>query len=162
MRKVLGSFLLILVSAVSAWAHDYHVSLAEAKWNSQSQRYEVALKVFTDDLQAALSRKTGKEVKLKNSPETQAQIEQYLKQHFWLEVKNGIKHTGTVIGFEEEADVTWIYFEIKAPAARQFRWHNSVFVEQYPDQVNILNLSVNNKMHSLLFKKDEETKQVNL
>ncbi|RYY10842.1 MAG: hypothetical protein EOO36_19930, partial [Cytophagaceae bacterium] len=50
------SLLLLLVPLLALTRHTYHSSILELRINPQQQQVELALKVFTDDLENALSR----------------------------------------------------------------------------------------------------------
>ena len=55
LRKQLLLFLLLLTVSLTAWAHAYHASIMDVRYNAQKQQLEIALKVFTDDFEKALS-----------------------------------------------------------------------------------------------------------
>lgn len=53
-----------MLLSVAAWAHTYHASIMEVRFNPEKQRLEIALKVFTDDLEKGLAQNQPKPVTL--------------------------------------------------------------------------------------------------
>jgi len=124
-----------------AKAHPFYVSIATINYNTETSALEVTLKVFTDDLETSikgLTEKTlnlGFENELKNATDL---LEKYCNETFKISVseKNPI-----FIGFETEADVTYLFFElenVKPPI--NLNVSCSFLTETYEDQVTIFNL----------------------
>ncbi|MDZ7847458.1 MAG: DUF6702 family protein [Owenweeksia sp.] len=46
--------LLIFLAITGLAKHDFHVSITNAEWHAPSQHLQISMKLFTDDLEAAL------------------------------------------------------------------------------------------------------------
>lgn len=147
-------FLLSWFTHTTTTAHDFHSSLAQVQYNPQTQSFEVSLRVFTDDLELALARMSGKErVVVEVNSTADPLIEQYLKQHFALLNAQKQRQLATFVGKELETDVTWIYVEIPMPEnTAGIGIQNSVLTEIFDDQVNIVNFRYGNVDRTFLFK----------
>lgn len=158
--KKLRIFLLIFSLFFTTWktqAHPYHLSLAEVKYNAKSQSLEIALKIFTDDLEKTLSISAKKPVEMKQTPEIKKQLETYLKQNFRLENAAKQVYLQRFLGHEMEADAQWLYLEIpvKLQDLKQAKFRNQVLLEVYNDQMNLMNLDLNGQKKTLIFKEGE-------
>jgi hypothetical protein len=103
---VLPVVLLLVVAALPAGAHPYHASLAEAEFNPDTGRLEVALEVVVSDFERALPRGAGVE-----SAGADAAIARYLEERFLLTCL-GTAATLSWVGKELELRNAWLYFEL--------------------------------------------------
>ncbi len=92
--------------------HPFYVGVAEVAYDQEDQRVEVAVKLFTDDLERALREAYDAPVLnisgVEENPTTDSLIHQYLDHHFQLRIHNKqipLKY----LGKEANADATWIY-----------------------------------------------------
>ncbi|HEY4652283.1 MAG TPA: DUF6702 family protein [Pontibacter sp.] len=140
-----------LLGSFSASAHDYHASITDIKFNPRTQSLQVAVKVFTDDLENALSKRSKSKVSYDAGSAT-----------IKFELTKGKPLKQQFIGSEEEADVVWLYFEVPVQSASlsQLYIENAVLTELFNDQMNIVNLDYNGKMHSMLMQKSETGKKL--
>lgn len=152
-------FLLIVfwvVSISGAQAHPYHVSIAELRYNPKNQMLEIALKVFTDDLEKTLSETAKKPVTLSQNTEVKNQLAAYLMKAFQVENAQKQVLPQRFIGFETEADAQWLYLEIPVnlESLKQIKLRNQILLETYSDQMNLVNLTINGQKKTLIFKED--------
>lgn len=144
-------------SAVAAALHKFHVSVAQIEFNEKEQAVEIVLRVFTDDLENALSQHAKRPIKL--DPATAnadkqlgAMIMAYLRASFAMKSKTGHPIRFSWVGWEGQADMCWLYIEGKLPgglAGAQLR--NKIFCELFDDQINIVNAKIQNKQIGLMF-----------
>src|SRR5688500_14334850 len=82
-------WLMLLVCVLGAFskaeAHPYHISVAEIKYNPKTQSLEIALKLFTDDLEETLSKLAGKPV-LVTDVAAPKLLEAYFQKNFLVEL----------------------------------------------------------------------------
>lgn len=157
----LGAFLLVLVAA--AGAHAYHASIMEARLNPGKQQLEVALKVFTDDLETALSSGQPRRVSLAETPAAQLNslLAGYLRRTVAVGTKPGEALPLSYLGQQVEKDAHWLYFSVKLPAtARGLTLRHRLLLEQFPDQMNIVNLEAGGKKQSALFRDGNEEQRL--
>lgn len=158
---VLSTFSLVAFMPQKAALHDFHTSLTEANYNPKTKALEVTVRVFTDDLERALTKiNDNKAVKVKPTDfSTDPLIFKYLRKHFAIvsPEKNVVSYE--YLGKEVELDATWLYVEI--PAATNLKGYtifNSIMTELFEDQTNLLNLIYPDKKKSFIF--DSKTKAV--
>jgi hypothetical protein len=123
------------------------------RWNATADSYEITVRVFTDDFAKALSRESGVEL---NKEDSEKAIEKYFKKHFAF-VKGKEVRFATYIGKEIETDATWLYFELNdAKELAEYQLLNSIFLELFDDQSNLLNIINGEKRHTLIFNQNKK------
>lgn len=150
--RFLSTVLLFMALSGSA-LHEYYVSVARANYNPESERLEVGLKLFTDDLEKMVEQLTGEPLKLSDPKESDAAEEPfatYLEQRFVV-MQDGKLMELFFVGMEPGPDETWLYFEIAMPASGTFGIKNTVLFDVIPAQVNILHLNVSGREQSHYF-----------
>ncbi|KUG06766.1 DUF6702 family protein [Solirubrum puertoriconensis] len=158
-------FLGALLITLAAWAHPYHASIMEAKLNSKTQQLEIALKVFTDDLETGLSQGAARPLRLLETPAAQLTpvISNYLRRSITVGTKPGEALPLNYLGMEREKDAHWIYFSVKLNKRTQaINLSHRLLMEQFSDQMNIVNLEANGKKQSALFRSGNETQRISL
>lgn len=123
------------------FAHPFHISLTEIKWNEETEHLEISQKIFWDDLEIALSQRYDESIDFlnpANKEKLSKQIESYLQEQnmIWIE-----DHTVPLnfIGYEIEEDAAWFYLESgKVNAPTSIKVKNSVLVDNFPDQKNVV------------------------
>ena len=122
---------LLLLNAI---VHPFHVTYAEAQWNPDGSRLQVALRMSPMDLDNALSKASGRRVLLEKetSEAKRALVENYLRDAIYLASSKEAtsKELGQEkelqqqqrrkrfhwVGLEDEVRYTWVYFELEVPA----------------------------------------------
>jgi len=160
-----GILTLLLFSALLLFSsfqkHDFHSSLAEMHYNAASKSLEVSLRVFSDDLEAALTKDNNRTIKVNETESTDPLIKQYLVKHFALMDARNTRKPIQWIGKELTVDVTWLYFEIPlAEDMKGFKLQNSVMFDLFDNQVNIVNMNYRSQKRTYLFKPDQRIQTV--
>lgn len=164
-------FLIITVSIIALGftnsnIHPIYLSVAEVDYFTEKREIQVALKIFTDDLEAAI-RKEGKKVNLDTPKEIEnadVYIEQYLKKKFNIKVNNKENLPVNYVGKEYLDDATWIYFSYKTPKrVKTITIKNSVITELYDSQKNLTHLKKDRTLiNSKHFTKKRSTATFNI
>jgi hypothetical protein len=121
--------------------HEFYVSLTELRYNPDSSRLEVSMRIFPDDLDRALQASYGVETHLATQlepAEADSLLDHYLRLHFRVEV-NGEAVAFSYLGKEPEANAIWCYLEsdpINHPYSLNIR--NTILMDKFEDQVNII------------------------
>lgn len=142
-RKTLRIGLLLLILFIAgAWLrHEFYVSLSEVRYNDESKRFEVSIRIFPDDLDRALLERSGIHTQLATELEHQradSLLMVYLLEDFSIHV-NGEKIGLNYLGKEPESDAIWCYLEsslVSEPSTITVR--NEILTEYFMDQVNII------------------------
>lgn len=139
--------------------HDFHTSLTEINYNPKTKSLEMTIRVFTDDLERALTNiNNDKAVKIQPTDySTDPLIIKYLRKHLAFVSPNKDVVPYDFLGKEVELDATWLYVEV--PAAENLKGYsifNSIMTELFDDQTNLINLIYPDKKKSFVF--DNKTK----
>src|SRR6267142_1739217 len=70
-------------------AHKYYTSLSHAKYNRETKSLEVTARVFSDDLEVALTRRNQKAVYLENKKDAGPLVGAYLQDTFEIKGRDG-------------------------------------------------------------------------
>ena len=98
---------------VSATWHKFYVSLCQIDHNPVSRSLEITMKIFTDDLEYAITGSPtfyglGTEME---PPEADSLLFRYIVRNFQVKVDDKLCRP-VFIGKEVELDVTWCYIEV--------------------------------------------------
>ena len=134
--------LLLSFLAPAARAHAIHSSLAEADWRAETGQLEIAVRVFADDLEAALSLRANRQISLEATPakEFDALAEACLRATFTVrsaKAKPAEFAPLTWIGREVKDDEVWLYFSFPLPSGVEgARLAHALLREVHEDQLN--------------------------
>lgn len=158
MKKYL--VLLFLVVICNVFANPYHaffVTISEIEYNAAEKTVEISIKIFTDDLEKALNNRFSGKANLntsQESPQVNTYLQGYLVEKFGISVNN-VAQTCQYIGKEKEDDATWCYLEVKNVAAvSNISVKNTLLMELYESQNNIVHVKVRGKSKSMMLKRN--------
>jgi len=129
---------------------------------------DIVIRVFTDDLENALSRRAKQAVKIE--PATADKDRQfiesvmaYLRSSFELKNKAGrpviLSWEGIEGQSEGQADMIWIFVKGRMPGGfESAQIRNKIFCELFDDQVNIVNAKHQGKQIGLMFESKDDFK----
>lgn len=138
-------------------AHKFYASLARVEYNEESKTVEAAMRVFADDLELALTRRSGRKVYLDKTKDVGDLALAYLREKFELSGRDGRKVELKWVGMETQGDVAWLYFEAPLPEGLQgASLRDSVLIELFREQVNIVNLKYGGRRLDLVFKRGDD------
>lgn len=152
LHSILNSLLLLL--------HPFYVSITSVDYNEHAHRVEISSRIFYDDLETAL--KNGRDLKIDLiNPIDKSAIDSllatYFGYHFKLSV-NGKPVSVRYIGYEIDEDVAWCYLEAQdIPQVKQLRIDNHILLDHFPNQSNILHVTVYGKRQSTKLDNPERT-----
>jgi hypothetical protein len=139
--------------------HPLYITLCQITQNPQTKTTEIAIKIFTDDLEKAVSGYHNNQALHLNSSKEIAQsndwVENYLLKCFKMSINNAVIPI-KFVGKEYENDgATWCYLETNATASiKNITITNTILTEIYAKQNNIVQITVNKVRKSLLLTKD--------
>ncbi|WKD86393.1 hypothetical protein KCTC32516_01768 [Polaribacter huanghezhanensis] len=157
-KKLLLTLFIIPLFAFTA--HKYYLSLTQIEYNTKNKSVEVIINVFIDDLETAFDKIYNKRFELdtKNEP---ADSDKYFFEYLQKNVKfkiNGKAYNYKYIGKEYDGDVVFFYLEIKnVPTLKDIEINNTILLEHFPEQQNLVKSKVNKKYKSVLLTKKEQT-----
>lgn len=119
------------------------MSVSEFNWKDKNLNGSV--KMFTNDLEEALRKSSGKKVDLingTNKAELNELISEYIKKRLIVKV-NGQIMNFQFIGFEREEDAVWSYIEYKnCPKPKSVKIENSLLYDYINNQINIVHFEI--------------------
>jgi hypothetical protein len=143
--------------------HDFHVSITDIHYNSKTNSLEIAVKIFTNDLEEALEGIGTPKLRM-GTPREHASTDTLLSRylHNRLEIKaDGQNVKMTYLGKENEDDATWCYLEVtNLPLPTRLRISNHLLLEWFEDQSNLVHISWDKERKSLLLHKGTESGEV--
>ena len=171
MRKSRLIAVVISLSA-AAWvhAHSIHQSTAEAEYNPKTQKLEVSLTVFINDLELALMRHSERLLSIDKTPaaEFDAQIQAYLAKTFVVTEVKGKKAPIDWVGREIESIKTndpavTMFFEVPLVACLSgVTIQHSMLCELFKDQTNLLHLRSRTRDMELQFTLSDDQRKLEL
>ena len=135
-----------------AAAHKFYTSLAQVEYNAAEKTVEVTLRVFADDLELALERRTGREVSLDRTEGADRLVLAYLRDTFEIRSRDGETKALKWVGMELRAGVAWLYLEAEMPeglAGARLRDH--ILFELFDEQVNTVRVRYPGARGDLVF-----------
>ena len=124
--------------------HPYYVSVIEIEYSSRSGILGMSCKIFTDDLEEALKKGGVKGIDLGrgDSSLNAKWISSYLGRHLALSA-GGKPIELRFIGFENDPEATWCYFEKTGVSGlKNLKVTSDILYETRKEQINIFHVTV--------------------
>lgn len=143
--------------------HDFHVSITDINYNPKTNSLEIAVKIFTNDLEEALEGIGAPKLRMgtpREDKSTDSLLHRYLNHR--LKINAGeIELELIYLGKEYEDDATWCYLEVnELDRPTDLMIENRILLEWFEDQSNLVHLNVAGDKKSLLMRKGLETGKV--
>lgn len=152
MTAVLFGVALLAAAPPPARAHKFYTSLAQVEYNAETGAVEIALRVFADDLELALTRRAGRQVRLERAKDRDRLVIEYLREKFELKNRAGQPKELRLVGVEVEREVAWLYFEAEMPEGLGgARLRDQVLFELFAKQVNVVDFKWTGGKSDLVF-----------
>ena len=143
--------------------HALYLSVMDISYEAEGHELRVKYKIFTDDLEAGVRALSGELIALQDgiSREEASRVQAYLQEKCQVEASQAL--TWELISCENQSDATFI--ELRAEfkgALSQLRISNSLLIDLFPTQRNIVRLRNGDKQQllSLSVKKQKGTFQL--
>jgi len=150
-----------LLGAARPAAHPLHTTLTEVVFRGDSRTVDVTVRIFADDLGAAVARRAARAGAPSTTTATsEAAVFAYLSATFALTDERGRRLPLQWRGSRRQGDLLWISLSAPAMTLAGLRVRNSVLCELYDDQVNIVQASGGGRRTSLLFTKGDGAKKI--
>lgn len=144
-------------------AHKFHASLAEVDYNAKQKTVELGIRLFADDLEAALGKRRDRRVRLDVTPNVDRIVLDYLNETLVIRDRDGVRLTFEWVGMELRVDEAWVFVQANASSGIVGATvDSSVFFELFSDQVNTVNLQQGDARTTLVFKPGDGPRAVEL
>ncbi len=142
--------------------HAYHSSITELRYNPAKKQLELAVKVFADDFEKALSQGQATPVNLTDAgPRPLMLATAYLQRSLQVSTPAGAPLALQVLGMQAENDGYWFYCKVPLPApVAGVKLRQAVMQDVFSDQMNIVNIEANGHKQSALFRTGHEQEVV--
>lgn len=143
-------FAMAMVLAAPAWAHRFHVGIAEISFNERTGSTEVVHTYMSHDVEALLGNLYQRQFDM-GDPEDQAVFRKYVEKQFWITAGSG-RLPLTWVGMTADTENVTVFQEAPAtPLTQATAIHNAVMSDFLPDQVNTVNIKDGASARTLTF-----------
>jgi hypothetical protein len=144
--RIIACFLTWL-SFSSYTIHPVYMSVTEIEHNTKEQLLEVSCKIFTNDFESQLKKKSSQKIDLLN-PDLKNKmnllVEGYIQNHLKISVNNSSISKMKFIGFEQIEDAIVSYFEINGiNKVNSIKIENTILYDYSEQQINLMHVIVN-------------------
>jgi len=142
--------------------HPFHSSVTEMTYNQTDQSWEISIRLFQDDLEQTISSNLGKKFRMvPGDAASEKALDAYLRKHFRFHAGKQITTPYRWLGTEQQQDAIWVYLEIptKSDLVESYL-ENSIFLDEFDDQTNLVSWSFQGQKKSYLFRKTQEVQQL--
>ncbi len=150
-------FLLLL--PLKSQQHPYYIGVSELHLFPSDKRIDLSIRLFTDDLELALTKTYGVSSDLLKGVKEKVvndRIENYLLKKLNIQIDKApvaLKY----IGYEIEADASWCYFEASYSGnATEIRFQNRALFDIIPEQQHIVHVNIGEKRKSTRLNHDKD------
>ncbi|MEQ9376254.1 MAG: hypothetical protein RIG68_13795 [Imperialibacter sp.] len=139
-------------------AHPFHVSVCDVEFNDKTKSLEISQRIFLDDLEEALRKKSGwttlDVVNPSDKKRFDALMKEFVIENLSIEINNKPVKL-SYLGHELESDAIWCYLEVTGVNnLTTIGVENSVLIDTFPDQVNLVHVKKESKIRSLKLYRD--------
>jgi hypothetical protein len=135
-----------------AFKHPFYLSVTDLKYNAQDEALQGSVKLFVNDLEAALkkiNKQTVDLIHVKDTVQIKKLLRNYLLKNLSLKI-NGLPKAFDFIGFEREQEAIWMYIEFKkCQRPKKIELENSLLFDDIMQQTNIVHIEVCDERKSL-------------
>ncbi len=140
-----------LIVSVFSLIHPLYISIIDINHNAKDKELEISVRIFTDDFENTLRKYSTAKVDLTHPADkagTEKLVRTYLLNHLSIKVDNKIMPLH-FIGFEQQQESTWSYFEIPAiTSLKKIEITTSILYDYQEKQINIIHAKVNDNEKS--------------
>ena len=155
MKRNVSIFLAIISAlfslSVNRPEHPFYVSVTELKLDTRKHMLTASCRMFTDDLEYALTRIFKRPVDLLNQQsdqEVNALLSRYIRERFSVGIEGELLQF-SFLGFEPEEEAIWCYLEAAdCKAGNGMTVSNSLLYDFLPLQEHVIHLYVDGKRQS--------------
>jgi len=156
-RLALAGILFVGIAS-AAEAHRKHVSWTSITWNERTSSLQITHRLHAHDAQTYLDNHAGNETRIADL-RARAQVALYVADHFRIAVKSNSPASVNLLGAELEDPYLMVYQEITlSDPPTELDVHADILMEQFPDQVNMVNIDINGPRQTLQFREGDGSK----
>jgi len=131
--------------------HPFFVSMTDINYNTKENELEISVRIFTDDLENTLRKYHSENIDVLHPADIRQMngfVNDYIEKHLQLQV-NGSPVQMSFLGYEEQSESIWSYFEVKnINDVQKLNITNSLLHDYNTNQVNMIHAKANDKEYS--------------
>lgn len=144
--SLLASF---LYTALFSIFHPFFISMTDVNYNNKSHELEISIRIFTDDFENVLRKQHSNTnidiVHPSNPTQMNAFVNDYIQHHLSFQI-NGKPSVISFVGYEQQEESIWSYFEVKDVSSLQTITVLNTLLHDYNDgQINMIHIKANGK-----------------
>jgi hypothetical protein len=130
----------MLFTSATMRRHPFFVSMTEIEWKPAEKKFEIAVRIFTDDLEKALAADCRCKTDLASNANEAVMnklLADYIVRH--LRISKGKESAKLIfLGREKEDESTWSYFEASCDYSGAMEVENKLLYSTQEKQVNLI------------------------
>jgi len=143
------------LQASAPTAHKFYLSNTSIEFNAENRAIEITSKIFTDDLEHAIEAQCYRYNSLyPQTPEVFELVKKYIGDKLSLQV-GGRNIVLNFLGYSVDNDMTTLFLEGSYFEPRQVIVNNTILLELFSDQQNIVEVRWNGQSKREYFTKDK-------
>lgn len=150
----LNSIFIFLVSFFNMM-HPVHVSITNVDYLQDENKVELSIKVFKDDFQLLFVHLYQLNIDFNNIEKdfsSQEKINTYFSNHLKVNIDDKVNKELRYKGVKKNDESIWFLYEIEVSSApNSIEFINTILLDLYLDQKNMLIFNYNNKEEGFLF-----------
>lgn len=168
-NKSHNAIIVILLVIAPLWysvskIHKFYVSVTQIDYVAEKQSVQIITRVFLDDLEDALSARSGEAIRIpadEKNTQFDVQIKEYLSSKIQVSI-NGKAAKINFIGKSLDLDMMIVYLEIpKVESIKSINIQNSMLIELFEEQQNIIRTNINQIKKSFILIAQERSRMLN-
>ena len=144
--------------AVVTEAHPVHASSTQVDVSQNHRRLDIAVRMFTDDLEEGLAR-AGYSVSVHRSPQfaVDSALSAYLGRRLLIGIDGGPLTRARITQYRQDEDATLVFlqFDMRATPGR-ITIEQRVMLDQFDDQTNLVHVRFDTMRRSALLRRGSE------
>ncbi len=149
------ALLTLCLQASAPVPHKFYLSNTSIEFNAQTRAIEITSKIFTDDLEHAIEAQCYRYHSLyPQTPELYELVKKYIGEKLSLQV-GGRNVVLNFIGYSVDNDMTTLFIEGNYFDPNQVIINNTILLELYADQQNIVDVRWGGQSKREYFTKDK-------
>lgn len=157
-RGLIASACVVVPGASPARMHPLHTTITTIAYDAASHQATVTVRVFTNDLDTAIARRTRGRSLASGGTSDSASFA-YLASVFTAVGRDGRPLPAQWCGSRVTGDLLWACLRLTTPGGLSgVRLRNQALVELFDDQVNVVMADYDGRRESLLFTKGDGAK----
>ncbi len=146
--------LMVILTCLAASDHPIYVSTAEIDYKTKERRIEMAVKIFSNDLQSAISAKEGNRVEIGTKQEEAAIATKYIKEYLHENFKlysNDKELEWEYVGREldrQDDFAIWVFLKVeKVRKLKDLVLYNNILIEHQEGQKNKISFRTDSEQY---------------